>query len=356
MSALLRYPGGKSRVFPIIWRHVAPIIVDRYAEPFAGGGSTFLGAAKHLPKVQMLINDKDPDVACFWRVVCGADTDFEALCKEVTASHEPTDDPARRFAYWREIRDAKPQEQSKRAFRFIFLNKTTFGGQIDASPIGGWNQNGWKGRDNRLVVCQYSVKNVLKNLHKARKLLAGRTTVYNLDVINFLDLIPPTPLYVDPPYFPSSANKLYRFGMNTDEHAALAARLRGYESPWVLSYDDCEEVRSLYSWASFYGMDIKYSSAPAKKNWKLKTELIIKPMEQTTERETTTQSPAAAKPNSMRKKSEVAEEAISPTYIVWAALNLHGGLLPSTASNTKEGAAAKANGAAVRQFTMTVIQ
>jgi DNA adenine methylase len=354
MSALLRYPGGKSRVFPIIWRHVAPIIQDRYAEPFAGGGSTFMGAAAHKPDAQITINDKDAEVACFWRVVCGDGADFEALCREVSASQGPTDDPARRFDYWNKIRDSKPDEPAKQAFRFIFLNKTTFGGQIDASPIGGWNQDGWKGRGDRLVVCQYGVGNILKNLRKARKLLAGRTTVYNLDVTNFLDLIPPTPLYVDPPYFPTSPNKLYRVGMTPAEHAALAARLRDYECPWVLSYDDCAQVRSLYSWASFYEMDIKYSSAPAKKNWKQKIELIIKPMDQATEQPTT----APAAKQTPRKKPEVRDltEVISPTYIVWAALNAHGGLLPCTASTTKEGAAAKADGAVVRQFTMTIIQ
>lgn len=354
MGTLLRYPGGKSRLFKELWPLFESIVTDCYAEPFVGGGSTALGVARRLPHVKLAINDLDQDVAIFWSVVCGSEADFRALCEEVKDSRQPTDSPKGRFDYWKKVRASQASSAPKRAFRFLLLNKTTFGGNIDQSPVGGWDQKGWQGNGGRAVMCQYNVDNVLKNLREARQVLAGRTKVYNLDFVDFLDRIEPMPLYADPPYFPERANDLYRVNMALPAHQYLALRLRSYPCPWVLSYNDCEQVRGLYSWAEIFEVSAKYSSAPVKTNWKHKIELIIKSMATPEQSETPLPPPARKVASPTRA---VLPDVISPSYLVWAAIDASGNLLTDTISGAESGATTKAGTrtAFVKAFKMTSI-
>lgn len=53
-------------------------------------------------------------------------------------------------------------------------------------------------------------------------------------------------VYVDPPYH-AQGRKLYRHHYKDDDHAALAAFLKGQGYPWLLSYDDHPRVHELYA-------------------------------------------------------------------------------------------------------------
>jgi DNA adenine methylase len=276
--SLLRYPGGKGRLIKNLWPYFDPIIRgDHYAEPFAGGGSTFLHVARQRPKLKISINDKDAEVANFWSMVSGHDADFNRLCATVQESRNPTDDAHRRLDYWHQIRGSKFADPALAAFRFLFLNKTCWGGQVNASPMGGYEQNGWKGRGDRGLACQYDVDTILANLHEARQCLAGRTTVTNLDVFDFLRAVEEASFYVDPPYFPGEINRLYRQGMSPGEHDHLAAVLCESPHRWVLSYDNSEAVRELYDWAKIVEIPMRSSHRPGPQNWKTKIELLILP-------------------------------------------------------------------------------
>ena len=47
--------------------------------------------------------------------------------------------------------------------------------------------------------------------------------------------------------------------------------LKSTPHKWLLSYDDCKEIRELYSWAKIEELDVKYSISGATK----KGELLI---------------------------------------------------------------------------------
>jgi hypothetical protein len=78
-SSPLRYPGGKSKLL----RHIAPLLApalakaEAFAEPCGGGGSTALWVAENHPKMKIILNDLDPEIAAVWRVVVG--DEHEAL-------------------------------------------------------------------------------------------------------------------------------------------------------------------------------------------------------------------------------------------------------------------------------------
>jgi site-specific DNA-adenine methylase/ParB-like chromosome segregation protein Spo0J len=283
--SLLRYPGGKTRLVKKLWPYIEAVIIgDHYAEPFAGGGSTFLHVARQRPNLKISINDKDADVANFWSVVCGGEAEFVRLCTAVQESQEPMDDPQQRLHYWHYIRDTEPDDPAQAAFRFLLLNRTCWGGQINSSPMGGYEQDGWMGRAGRGLACNYYVDTILANLHEARRSLAGRTKVTNLSVFDFLGVVGQAGFYFDPPYFPGEINRLYREGMSPTEHQRLADGLREFRHPWVLSYDNSSTVRELYAWASLVEIAMRSSHRSGRKNWKTKVELLILPASHNRER------------------------------------------------------------------------
>lgn len=258
-----------------------------YVEPMTGGGSIAQKVAEMYPKKQIILNDLDQDVACFWQVVSGSlgQDAFASLCEKVEASRIPTDDPVQRFAYWWSVRkmDVAVADPIDRAFRFQFLSKTCFGGQIDASPIGGLNQDGWSGGTGRgagrKVVCQWWVDNILKQLRACNLLFRGHTEVYSVDGVDLVNRVGPCTAYFDPPYFPGKSNPLYRKEMTAEQHASMAEFLRATSSRWLLSYDDSPAVNELYSWAWVVPIKVKYSHAPGPKEgakkWASTQELLI---------------------------------------------------------------------------------
>jgi len=70
-------------------------------------------------------------------------------------------------------------------------------------------------------------------------------------------------LYLDPPYY-VKGNDLYQHGFTVDDHQRLANALRHTEHAWVLSYDDCCEVRQLYNWANVESLQVNYSITATK--------------------------------------------------------------------------------------------
>jgi len=53
-------------------------------------------------------------------------------------------------------------------------------------------------------------------------------------------------IFADPPYY-HKGNYLYRPKMKVDDHVRLASCLKRTPHKFILTYDDCEEVRSLYA-------------------------------------------------------------------------------------------------------------
>ncbi|HBJ33421.1 MAG TPA: hypothetical protein DDZ51_01410 [Planctomycetaceae bacterium] len=65
-------------------------------------------------------------------------------------------------------------------------------------------------------------------------------------------------LYLDPPYYKQGAS-LYKYAFSANDHERLASLLYERTAPWLLSYDDCPEIRSLYAWAKIKSIPVNYS-------------------------------------------------------------------------------------------------
>jgi len=188
------------------------------------------------------------------------------------------------------------------AFAALFLNRTSFSGILTSGPIGGYDQlmrvkdkdtNTFK-RDKKgnyiktttkwPVHCRYNSELVVKGINGVHNLVGKKLTSNAKYFRNFLeDLLRDTKgnifLYLDPPYY-EKGNQLYRHGMTDNEHSQLAEFLKEHKKTrrleWVLSYDSCDRIRQLYSWAVTRPLRVRYSiSGDERESWSSKDELII---------------------------------------------------------------------------------
>jgi len=264
---VFRYPGAKNRLLPIIMDNIKDIIVDNgtFIDAFVGGGSVLLAVAQEYPNVKLYANDKDYWIYSFWKVVSGSSQeDFEELIDMVV--QKPTLD------LFYSLREDKYKDLVRCAYKAVFFNRTTFSGIFNSGPIGGKKQT-----SKYTVDCRYNTKTLRHKLILCRELLKGRTIVSNDDFSDFKMLTKTNePIYLDPPYL-EAGDSLYVEKMNSDDHFELSVILINRDN-WVLSYDDCEEVRFLYEKDhNIIDINARYCISGVKNTWKNKNEIIILP-------------------------------------------------------------------------------
>lgn len=248
MKCLLRYPGGKSRMLPNLAPYLAGMLEgeNNYGEPFAGGASVALYVARNFKDIFLHLNDKDPLIASLWKVISGPPENVIRLITLINVT--PTLD------MWHAVKESQPIDDVDRAFKAIFMNRTSWNGLIHTSrPIGGLKQySAWP------IHCRYNVTSLVKLIQEHHALLAGRTKVTCLDATQFLRQNP-HPCFVDPPYLMKGKNALYGVTMTETEHADFAEVLRSLKK-WVLTYDMKDKIACDLYWGSSKNLiDTRYS-------------------------------------------------------------------------------------------------
>lgn len=253
-STPLRYPGGKGRLGDWLGetlRHNG-LSGGTYVEPYAGGA----GAAIHLLTrgyvERLILNDIDPAIFAFWYSVL---SETDAFVKRIETS-------AVDMKEWHRNREiiSSPSLHSTLdlGFAAFFLNRTNRSGILSAGVIGGKAQAGkWKldARFNRGELAD----RVRRIGHYRR-----RITVRNVDAMTFVnDVGPDLPskslIYFDPPYY-EKGSLLYENHYKPKDHAAIAKHVKRVKTPWLVTYDNCSEIRDLYRWAPAAEFSMKYST------------------------------------------------------------------------------------------------
>lgn len=136
------------------------------------------------------------------------------------------------------------------------------------SPIGGRDQKG-----KYKVGCRWNGKRIRERIRNVSDMCKRKSILgcYNLD---FGEVMKDCNgfMYIDPPYY-KQGNNLYKEGFSIGDHERLMGILKSSSNKWLLSYDDCEEVREMYKWARIEEVGIKYSINSIKENEK--KELMI---------------------------------------------------------------------------------
>jgi len=281
----LRYPGGKRRLVAEVGRRLdraGVFHVDRILEPFVGGGATFLSFLEAGLADEAVINDIDPLVSDFWRTVFsdGVPRGAERLADRILDTKPTLDE-------WRRLKDSDPLDPFDRAFKCLFLNRTSFSGalHVQAGPLGGYRQESLYKID-----CRYNAEKLASRLWALSR-LEQRVRVRNWDFRKFIGYFRPahqrrsdnhfTPFwYLDPPFF-HKAEKLYRFSFKENDHSSLARGLDALDGLWLLSYDQCPEARALFeSHPGRSAVDMQYTAAGSGRVQKISaSELIVSNLE-----------------------------------------------------------------------------
>jgi len=284
---LVRYPGGKSKLRDQIAMRLAEQAGHdglEYREPFFGGGGIGLKLLSDTRDMTRLwINDKDIGIACLWTAVIRHPDKF----KERVRGFQPSVEAFYELRHELTTVSAMPTEPARivdLGFQKLAIHQTSYSGLGTKSggPLGGAGQ-----KSRYKIDCRWSPDCVCQKVDKLHDLFAGIKVRGNCCTnLDFAEVIEDTRcrglLYLDPPYY-IKGNDLYQHGFTGEDHARLANALRDTEHAWVLSYDDCQEVRQLYEWANVEPLDVNYSITAIKDKdtgnrlSRTKTELLICP-------------------------------------------------------------------------------
>lgn len=222
------------------------------AEPFAGGAGASLSLLYGEDASSVYINDVDPAIYGFWWTLINRSGPFlERLSKVPLSIRE-----------WRRQRDAYRQKRSshlRKGFAAFYLNRCNRSGIIvNGGPIGGIDQKGtWK------LDARFNRKNLGERCEKVVE-YRDRIHVSCQDGIEFIESVDSnsTFFFIDPPYF-NKGPLLYLNALDNEYHKSLAARLKSLSgASWVLTYDDCPEIRKMYrGWATIRPFSLRYAAA-----------------------------------------------------------------------------------------------
>ena len=253
----LRYPGGKTSLAALLSRTIEnnSLYGCSYFEPFAGGAGAALRLLRGGIVSEVHLNDLDQRITSFWLSVLYESKRFADAVMSVPIS----------ISEWNKQKAICQLGDSTKPFELgfatFYLNRCNRSGIVlGAAPIGGYAQVGeWK-MDARFY----------RETLAARVLAIGELReqihVTNMDALRFLGTHLAynrgqrrTFTYLDPPYH-GNGNRLYMNSYRDQEHQELACFMQGQDHlRWIMSYDDSEFIRNLYSGCEISMMPIDYS-------------------------------------------------------------------------------------------------
>lgn len=261
-----RYPGGKSKLRKQIATKLKEIATGNhleYREPFYGGGSIGLLVLEEMLELERIwINDFDSGVAALWTAVIK----FPDLLKQHVKKFKPS--VADFDVFKAELTDEKnptklisDEDFAEYGFKKLAIHQISYSGLGTKSggPLGGRDQ-----KSDYKIDCRWNPVYICKKIDKLTnqfsKLSVRDEKCTNLDFSKLIkDNKHDAIIYLDPPYY-EKGNDLYQHGFDIEDHERLADCLRKTKHQWVLSYDDCPEIRKLYEgWSDIESLDVNYS-------------------------------------------------------------------------------------------------
>lgn len=251
----LRYPGGKAPLMGLVSRIIRlnRLQYGHYAEPYAGGCGLALGLLYGGYVSDIHINDIDRGIWTFWHVILNRTDEFIDLMNSTPVTLDE----------WRRRREMQRNQrglsQLEIAFTTFFLNRTNRSGIIkNAGVIGGLNQSG-----RYTVDCRFTKTELERRIRRVRK-YRDHIHLHRKDALDFLrhverNLPERTFLCIDPPYFNKGAT-LYTSFYEPKDHAAVSSKILGLDRPWIITYDRCAEIGSLYAARRQFEISLNYSA------------------------------------------------------------------------------------------------
>lgn len=236
---LAPYLGGKRNLAASIDVRIQATEHMAYAEPFFGMGGVFFRRSRAARTE--VINDISREIVTLLRVV---QRHHEALCDLIRFQ------VASRSEFERMLNlDSASLTDLERAARFLFLQRTGFGGKICGRTFGV----------SKSASSRFNSLNVRATIEAVHERLSG-VVIECLSWQEFIERYDHRGMlfYLDPPYWGSEACYGHDIFDRAD-FAVLASTLRKLKGKFILSINDLPDVRDLFDWARFEEVRTTYS-------------------------------------------------------------------------------------------------
>ncbi len=250
MKGIVPYFGGKSRLARTIINKMP--LHACYVEVFAGGASVFF---QKPPSRSEVINDLDKDLVTLYRTVKNHPEELYRQFKFSLVS---------RVEFEREQRvTADTLTDIQRAARYLYLQKTAFGGKIVGQSYGTATTG--KPRLNIL-----NLENILEQAWQ-------RLAQVQVECMDFRNLIPKydrdhTFFFLDPPYWNIPG---YKADFVEKDFWDLAEILRNIKGKFLLTLNDTPEVRNIFKEFIIETVELKYSLGSSEKSRSTKRQELL---------------------------------------------------------------------------------
>lgn len=214
----LRYPGGKNRAIKIIQSFI-PKEETKLCSPFLGGASIELSCSTTM---QVYGSDIFEPLVAFWKVLI----EQNDLLAERVQYYYPL---SRSNFYNLQKRYLNLTDEVEKAAAFYVLNRASFSGTTSSGGMSPGHPRFTPSSIERL------------KLFKADN--------FHVECADYRDIIPNNEdsfLYLDPPYLNGQALYGVKGSTHRDFNHKSLAELLNKRERWIMSYNDCNEIRELY--------------------------------------------------------------------------------------------------------------
>lgn len=223
MKSPLSYLGGKSKLAGMVVEMI-PEDHTCYVEAFCGAAWVLFAKERSTAEV---INDMDRELVTFWRVVQNHLHPFLDYFKHAVTSRE--------IFRLEQLKRPETLTDIQRAARYYYLQRLAFGGKPVDRHFGTSTTGG----------SPLNITTAAEHLMEVHWRMSG-VVIEHLDALECIRRYdrPHTVFYLDPPYYGLCQDYASKFAH--DDFVALRKTLDGVKGRFILSLNDCPEVREIF--------------------------------------------------------------------------------------------------------------
>jgi len=246
----LRYPGGKSRAVKFIARIIPQF--QEFREPFLGGGSVFVHLKQQQPNKDYWVNDLYPNLYHFWKQT---QQNINDLIRQVSEWKNKFNDGKELHRFL--LDNIESFSELEKASAFFVFNRITFSG---TSESGGFSK------------AAYEKRFTPSSIERVKKIapILNDTLITNYDYQKVIEKEGENVfIFLDPPYYSATKSALYGKNGNLHksfDHERFANVLKNTKHKWLVTYDESEYVRDLFSFAHINEWNLTYGMRNVNKN------------------------------------------------------------------------------------------
>lgn len=249
----LRYPGGKYKLYKYVAELVKANNCTTYIEPFCGGAAIALELLFEGVVKDVVINDYDYTIFCFWNSILHETKEFVQLILDTQIT----------MGEWYKQKAIREEVDTHSTleigFSTFFLNRTNRSGIIDkAGPIGGYSQQG-----NYPIDCRFNKQHLISQIYKIAE-FKDHIMIYNMEALDFIEKIilkrKNCFVFFDPPYYGKGPD-LYANFYSHGDHANLANTIlqRLKNRKWIVTYDNVNSIKAMYTKVPSFEFELQYT-------------------------------------------------------------------------------------------------